>query len=90
MCSPHRDGSRVIAVISQSEVISLKVLYENAGKKDRVWRKIEENEEILISNKIELRMPATGNSVHIIHTSLSNYYVLELVIGKGALKDTFL
>lgn len=35
-------------------------------------------------------MPATGNSVHIIHTSLSNYYVLELVIGKGALKDTFL
>ena len=88
MCSPHRDGSRVIAVISQSGVISLKVLYENAGKKDRVWRKIEENEEILISDKIELRMSPTRNTV--IHASLSNNYVLELVIGKGALKDTFL
>ena len=85
MCSPHRDGSRVIAVISQSGVISLKVLYENAGKKDRVWRKIE---EILISDKIELRMSPTRNTV--IHASLSNNYVLELVIGKGALKDTFL
>jgi len=52
-------GSCVIAVILRGGVISLSVLYENAGKKGIV-------------------------------TSLSNYYVLELIIGKGALKDTFL
>jgi hypothetical protein len=39
MRSPHHDSSCVAAVILQGEVISPQILYENAGRKDIVWRK---------------------------------------------------
>ena len=54
-----------------------------SGDAKRILRQVSQTRR-----EIELRMSATRNTV--IHASLSNNYVLELVIGKGALKDTFL